>query len=160
MDGGGRVCGGVESGGKVYGGVESGGKVCGGLDGGGGARTSGAVSISRRGMVEVTPINDIIVDTGCAPTLVGEHLVPTTEKIARDAITLRCADSDTVLYPVAKVNLVVGGILLVEKAALIAYSKPTPWPYTHQELAKYVWSQEPGLRSWRKMSATGSGERQ
>ena len=117
---GGKVCRGGESCGKVCGGGESGGKVCGGVDGGGGARTSGAISISRCGMVEGNPVNDIILDTGCARTLVGEHLVPTTKKIAGEASTLRCAHGDTVLYPLAEVDLVVDGIPLVVKAALSA----------------------------------------
>ena len=120
VESGGKMCRGVESGGKLCGGVESGGKVCEGLDGGGEARTSGAISISRRGMVEETPVIDIILDTGCAPTLLGEHLVPTTKKIAGEAMTLRCAHGDTVLYPVAEVDVVVDGVPLVVKAALSA----------------------------------------
>ena len=60
-----------------------------------GGRASGAKSISchHRGMVEGTPVNDNILDTGCVRTLVGEYLVTTTKKMSGEAITLRCTHS-------------------------------------------------------------------
>ena len=105
--GGGRNCGG-------YGGQAM---VGNGRDGG---LTSGQdnVSVCRKGVVEGTAVKDIILDTGCARTLIKQHLVPSAKKLAGQAITLRCAHGDTVLYPLVEVELQVDRIPLRVTAAL------------------------------------------
>lgn len=66
-------------------------------------------SLQRKGQMEGRSVNDILLDTGCSRTMVWLHLVP--ERCLKEgrAVTIRCAHGDTALYPVAQVNLEVGG---------------------------------------------------
>ena len=68
------------------------------------------MSVARTGEVEGTDVHDIILDTGCSQTMVHNDLVPVERRIAGEAITLRCAHGDTVLYPLADVRMEVDGI--------------------------------------------------
>ena len=70
------------------------------------------MSVARTGAVEGTDVHDIILDTGCSQTMVRNDLVPVERRIAGEAITLRCAHGDTVLYPLADVRMEVDGISL------------------------------------------------
>ena len=75
-------------------------------------------SIQRKGQVEGTEVNDVVLDTGCARTLIHRRLVPDSKMIQGEATTLWCAHGDTVLYPLAKVELHMDGIPLHIKAAI------------------------------------------
>ena len=130
----GRECGGEvlvgrECGGEVLVGRECGGEVlvgheCGGVVGEEQEDKTHAdegeqsVSIQQKGVVEGTEVNDVVLNTGCARTLIHRRLVPDGKKIPGKATTLRCAHGDTVLYPLANVELQVEGIPLHIKAAI------------------------------------------
>ena len=81
-----------------------------------GSRASSGVS--REGLVEGQAVTDILLDTGCSQTLVKSDLVPTAKRVEGDAVTIRCAHGDTVLYPLAEVEMVVDGIPLQVEAAV------------------------------------------
>ena len=68
--------------------------------------------------MEGTQVHDIILDTGCSRTIVCQDLVPIEKKVPGEAVTLRCAHGDTVLYPMANVNMEVNGITLGVRTAL------------------------------------------
>jgi len=76
---------------------------------------SKASSVCRSGQ-----IGDIIVDniTGCSRTMGREDLVLEGQYLEGDAVTIRCAHGDTVLYPVAKVELKVDGLQVSVEAAV------------------------------------------
>lgn len=50
--------------------------------------------------------------------MVKSDLVPTAKRVEGDAVTIRCAHGDTVLYPLAEVEMVVDGIPLQVEAAV------------------------------------------
>lgn len=68
--------------------------------------------------MEGTEVKDVVLDTGCARILIHRRLVPDDKMIPGEATTLWCAHGDTVLYPLAKVELQVDGIPLHIKAAI------------------------------------------
>ena len=60
-------------------------------------------TVKRKGLVEGKPVERILLDTGCSKTLVRQELIPKENILEEEAVTIRCAHRDTVLYPVAKV---------------------------------------------------------
>ena len=68
-----------------------------------------SVNVKRKGVVEGTPVERILLDTGCSKTLVRQDLIPKKKILDGEAVTIRCAHGDTVLYPVAQVQVVVDG---------------------------------------------------
>ena len=72
----------------------------------------------RRGVVEGRYVGDILLDTGCSRTLVRRALVPDKKMQEGDVVTIRCAHGDTVLYPVAEVEVEVGGRRIQVEAAV------------------------------------------
>ena len=56
-------------------------------------------------------VNDILLDAGSSKTLVKSDLVD-KKKLLEEAITIQFAHGDTVLYPLAQVELQVEGKLL------------------------------------------------
>ena len=76
------------------------------------------VNVLKAGWVEDHGVADILLDTGCSKTLVHQKLVPKEKYIWGEAVTIRCAHGDSVIYPVAKVNLVVDRVLLEVEAAV------------------------------------------
>ena len=56
-------------------------------------------------------VNDILLDAGSSKTLVKSDLVD-KKKLLEEAITILFAHGDTVLYPLAQVELQVEGKLL------------------------------------------------
>ena len=80
-----------------------------------GQRSQGVL---RKGLVEGRPVTDIVLDTGCSKTLVHKDLVPMEKIVVGDAVTIRCAHGDTVLYPIAEVSLVVDGLPVQVEAAV------------------------------------------
>ena len=67
-------------------------------------------SATRYGKVEGREVTDILLDTGCSRTMVERALVPEEKILDGEAVTVRCAHGDTVLYPLAEVVLQVDGV--------------------------------------------------
>ena len=65
--------------------------------------------VLQLGKVEGTRVCDILLDTGCSRTLVHKDLVSEESLLAGKAVAIRCAHGDTVLYPLAQVQLEVEG---------------------------------------------------
>ena len=78
----------------------------------------GNSTLQRKGQVEGREVNDIVLDAGCSKTIVHHNLVPQTKLLPWEAVTIRCAHGDNVLYPLANVDLVVDGVPLTVEAAV------------------------------------------
>ena len=74
-----------------------------------------ATSVCRSGQVEGIHMDQI---AGCSHTMVRQNLVPGHKLIEGDAVTIRCAHGDTVLYPVAHLELPVDEIPVCVEAAV------------------------------------------
>ena len=74
--------------------------------------------VYRSGVVERQYVKDILLDTGCTRTLVRRGLVPRENMQDGEVVTIRCAHGDMALYPVANVEMEVGGRLIKVKAAV------------------------------------------
>ena len=59
-----------------------------------------------------------MLDTGCSRTLIHQSLVPEDKLLPGEAIAIRCAHGNTVLYPLAQVHLEVDGHTLNITAAV------------------------------------------
>ena len=69
-------------------------------------------------VVEGERVRDILLDTGCSRTLVNRDLVPESKIQQGEAVAIRCAHGDTVLYPLAKISLEVAGCPITVEAAV------------------------------------------
>ena len=76
-------------------------------------------------MVEGTPVESIVLDTGCSRTLVRSNLVPQDKVLEGESVAVRCVHGDTVLYHLALVHLEINGHHLDVEAAL---SETLPMP--------------------------------
>ena len=76
------------------------------------------LSVRRPGIVEGTMVQDIILDTGCSQTMVREDLAKTSKLLEGEAVTVRCAHGDTVLYPLSEVELELAGKKMMVRAAI------------------------------------------
>lgn len=74
-----------------------------------------AQRIARSGTVEGIPVDNFLLDSG---TLVQCDLVPERKFLERKAVTIRCAHGDTVLYPLARVELQIDGWHIWTEAAV------------------------------------------
>ena len=75
--------------------------------------------VCRTGKVEGKLVADIILDTGCTKSLVRSDLVPTEAVTgSSQAVTIRCAHGDTVLYPLATISVEVDGLCFSVCAAV------------------------------------------
>ena len=74
--------------------------------------------LQKTGMVEGQEVGDILLDTGCSRTLVRRDLVPREKILEGEVVAIRCAHGDTVLYPIAQVDVTVGGQCLEVEAAV------------------------------------------
>ena len=94
--------------------------------------------------MEGREVKDIVLDTGCSKTIVHHSLVPEKKLVTGEAVTIRCAHGDSVLYPLANVDLVVDGVPLTVEAAVLPVSVllGTDVP----ELAKFVGGKALGAR--------------
>ena len=81
-------------------------------------RTINSKSINRSGKVEGREVDDVVLDTGCACTMVRQDLVPKERLVAGATIRLRCAHGDVVTYPLATVKLDIEGVVLPATAAV------------------------------------------
>ena len=75
--------------------------------------------------MEGNHVEQIVLDTGFSQTIVRQYLVPEGKIIEGDAVTIRCAHSDIVLYPVAQLELEVDGPPLCVETA-VSESLPVP----------------------------------
>ena len=73
---------------------------------------------TRKGKVEGKEAKDILLDTGCSRTMVQRGLVPEGKILEGEAVTVRCAHGDMVLYPLAEVELELDGAKMKVKAAV------------------------------------------
>ena len=62
----------------------------------------------RAGLVDGVAVSDIMLDTGSNRTLIRGDLV-TAEKLVKGEIPTRCAHGDIMTYPIAEVELEIGG---------------------------------------------------
>jgi hypothetical protein len=76
-----------------------------------------AERVSRRGTVERQEVPDIILDTGTFRTMVRKSLVP-PEKMVVGEVHIRCAHGDVVTYPLAQIDVGVGGATFSVEAAV------------------------------------------
>ena len=74
--------------------------------------------VIESGIVEGKKISKILLDTGCSRTLVHQDLVPAEKILEGEAVAIRCAHGDTLLYPLAQVSMVVDGIPIEVEAAV------------------------------------------
>ena len=86
---------------------------------------SKASSVCRSGQIGDITVDNIVLDTGCSRTMVREDLVLAEQYLEGDVVTIRCAHGDTVLYPVAKVELQVEGLPMSVEAA-VSRTLPVP----------------------------------
>lgn len=70
------------------------------------------------GWVEGQLVEKILLDTGCSRTMVHKDLVPQERVIEGEAVTIGCTHGDTVLYPLAEVELEVSGKPIVVEAVV------------------------------------------
>ena len=54
-------------------------------------KTSHSVDVWRRGLIEGTDAEKILLDTGCSRTLVRQELIPREKMLEGEAVTIRCA---------------------------------------------------------------------
>ena len=79
---------------------------------------TGQSKLYRQGKVEGKAIKDILLDTGCSRTMVKRELVPANKFLEGDVVTIRCAHGDVTLYPLAQVNMEIGGVPIKVEAAV------------------------------------------
>ena len=77
------------------------------------------------GKVEGTPVESIVLDTGCSRALVKSNVVPQDKVLEGEIIAIRCAHGDTVLYPLALVDLEINGHH-IEVEAVLSGALPMP----------------------------------
>ena len=63
-------------------------------------------------------VSDFILDNGCSQTMVRHELVLEEKILVGEAVMVRCAHGDTVLYPLADIELEVDGSRLKVRAAV------------------------------------------
>ena len=74
--------------------------------------------VVKHGMVEGCAVDNILLDTGCSRTLVHRKLVPEDKIQDAEAVAIRCAHGDTVLYPLAEITMEVEGRQIAVEAAV------------------------------------------
>lgn len=74
--------------------------------------------VLREGLVEGRSVRDILLDTGCQRTLVHQSLVPESKLKEGNAVAIRCAHGDTVLYPLADITVEMDGQQLSVEAGV------------------------------------------
>jgi len=72
-----------------------------------GEQTRAGTELTRKGSVEGRAMDNILLDTRCSRTLVHQEWVPRGRMLDGEAVAIRCAHGDTVLYLVALMQVVV-----------------------------------------------------
>ena len=70
-------------------------------------------------------VNEIVLDTACKRTMIHQELLPPEKIIEGDVATIRCAHGDTVLYPLANIEMKVDDQVIKVEAAVSA-TLPVP----------------------------------
>ena len=71
----------------------------------------------RQGMVEGVPV-EVLLDTGSARTLVRKELVPEGKVLKEETVAVRCAHGESVRYPLAELEIAVGGKTMTIRAGV------------------------------------------
>ena len=74
--------------------------------------------VIKAGVVEGSMVKDILLDTGCSRTLVRKDLVPQDKLLQGEATAIGCAHGDTVVYPLAQVEVQVDSQTIDVEAAV------------------------------------------
>ena len=74
--------------------------------------------VTKSGIIEGKPVNDILLDTGCSRTLIHKQHVPKEKMLEGEAVAIQCAHGDTVLYPLAQVKIKIDGKSFEVQAAV------------------------------------------
>ena len=90
----------------------------------------------RAGQVGKTRVEDIVWDTGCTRTMVQWELVSDNNLLEGEVVAVRCAHDDTVVYPLADVQLELEGDKVQVVAAVVEHL-PVYW-----ELMFQSWGRE------------------
>ena len=61
-------------------------------------------AVLRSGVVEGDEVQDIVLDTRCARTMIRRDLIPTT-KILDDVVMVQCTHGDMMAYQLAVIEL-------------------------------------------------------
>eukprot|EP00731_Ephydatia_muelleri_P021055 Em0013g782a len=72
----------------------------------------------REGTVNGRSAKNIMLDTGCSRTMVHRNLVSEAQILDGESAVVRCAHGDSVLYPMAEVNIEVDGCTISAVAAV------------------------------------------
>ena len=83
-----------------------------------GEQTRTSTELTRKGSVEGRAVDNILLDTGCLRTLVHQEWVSRGRMLDGEAVAIRCAHEDTVLYLVALLQVVVGTRTMEVRAAV------------------------------------------
>ena len=83
-----------------------------------GEQTRTGTELTRKGSVEGRAVDNILLDTGCLRTLVHQEWVSRGRMLDGEAVAIRCAHEDTVLYLVALLQVVVGTRTMEVRAAV------------------------------------------
>ena len=73
--------------------------------------------VVRQGLVEGVPV-EILLDTGSARTLVRKELVPEGKVLGGTMVGVRCAHGEVVHYPIATLEVAVGGKKIAIRAGV------------------------------------------
>ena len=83
-----------------------------------GEQTRTGTELTKKGSVEGRAVDNILLDTGCSKTLMHQEWVPRDRMLDGEAVAIRCAHGDTVLYLVALFQVVVGTRTMEVRAAV------------------------------------------
>ena len=72
----------------------------------------------RPGVIEGQVVTDILLDTGSSRSLVRQELVSDETLLQGESVAICCAHGDTVFYPVAELEVEIGGRKMKVKAAV------------------------------------------
>ena len=72
------------------------------------------LGVIKCGTVEGHQVDDILIDTGCS-----RKNIPDKKILPGEAIVIRCAHGNTVLYPIAQVEVEVAGRTIMVEAAVL-----------------------------------------
>ena len=91
----------------------------------GGPRVSEKVRRSKQGkgvyctgIIEGTPVTDVLLDTGCSRSLVRKELIPSQNLKGDAGATVVCACGDSITYPLTDVTVLIGGSKLIVEAGV------------------------------------------
>ena len=75
--------------------------------------------LNRAGSVEGQKVTNILLDTGCSQTVVKKMVgVPQERLLEGKIVSVRCAHSDSELYPLPDIRMQVDGIPIRVEAAM------------------------------------------